>query len=27
MIEASRAEEGCLDYTYAEDALEPVSFE
>jgi quinol monooxygenase YgiN len=26
MIEASRAEEGCLDYTYAEDALEPGLF-
>lgn len=26
MIEASRAEEGCLDYTYAEDALKPGLF-
>lgn len=23
MIEASRAEEGCLEYNYAEDVLEP----
>ena len=23
MVEASRAEEGCLDYAYAEDVLEP----
>jgi quinol monooxygenase YgiN len=23
MIEASRAEEGCLDYSYAEDVLDP----